>query len=125
MYIVVVVSISIEEPSRPPVITKDRSVGVAGESRAREGCPSLFSGLDWFIFAFQTTLSTSIALGSLLVAFLFLRIVSSRGESGWNLRITFSLLAEIEVSIHSSGFGGRCSPVYASFHTSLDQLSLY
>jgi hypothetical protein len=50
-----------------------------GEGRAREGGTSALSWFDWFIFAFQTSFCTSVALGTLLVAFLLLWSVSKGG----------------------------------------------
>lgn len=65
------------------------------ESIPSEGCPSSFSRLHSFIFAFQTSLDTAIAARSFLVAFLLLSLLSDQGiERVEQLCGTFSLLED-------------------------------
>jgi hypothetical protein len=59
------------------------------ESRACEGCPSSFSWFDGFIFASQTSFRTSIALGTLFVAFFLLRSISKDGALDLHSRVPF------------------------------------
>lgn len=81
IYIVIIILVSFVKSSFPSTVIEGRRLRLMREGGTRKGCPSSFSWLDRFIFAFQPPFRTSIALRPFLVAFLLLQCVSKAGAS--------------------------------------------
>ena len=112
MCTLVVIPIPFEESSWPSVVVKCRGFGLVRESRTCERCPSSFSWFDGFIFAFQTSFRTSIALGTLFVAFLLLRSISKDGALYLHSRIPFLCWERTELAFVYQGQGMMLTSVY-------------